>query len=84
MADIDGKPKVISPHVAYKTLIAFVDSLRRGVPAQIDRSLRRTMSGSAQTQMLASLRFLQMIDVHGNVLVSSGRNSRKWVQRVTP
>lgn len=53
--------KAIPPYLSYKTLSNFLDSLKIAVPSRIDRSLMRSMSGTLQKQLVASLEYLGLI-----------------------
>jgi hypothetical protein len=53
------------PYVAHKTLINFVNGLSGGVPAQIDKSIMRSLSGATQSQLIAALRYLDLIESNG-------------------
>jgi hypothetical protein len=55
----------IPPYVSYKTLINFLTTLQREMPTRIDRSTMRSLSGSAQGRLLATLRFFDLIDAEG-------------------
>lgn len=56
-------------YVSYKTFTNFINSLQEsGVPSQIDRSMLKGMSGSAQSAILGSLEYLNLISKTGNVL----------------
>ena len=51
------------PYLAYRTFINYVDGMREtGVPSRIDRSLLRSMSGTAQSQLLGALAFFGLVD----------------------
>lgn len=66
MTDKLEKNGLVPPYVSYKALMNFVETLRRGIPSQIDRSLMRNLSGSMQTQMLTALRYLKLINQQGH------------------
>lgn len=66
MADTVGT-KLLPPYVTFISLMNFVDSLKRGIPGQIDRSLMKTMSGSMQTQMMSALKYLHLVNTQGVV-----------------
>jgi hypothetical protein len=53
--------KMVPPYLSYRTFRTFTDSLRQGIPARVDRTLMRNLSGQIQTQLLAALRYLQLI-----------------------
>ena len=50
-----GAKKPIPPYVAYKTFINFINGLKQGIPARIDRETRNP-SFPAQTQSQLILR----------------------------
>ena len=66
MTDKLERNNLVPPYVSYKALMKFIETLRRGIPSQIDRSLMRNLSGTMQTQMLTALRFLKLIDQQGH------------------
>lgn len=66
-------PKPVPPYVPYRTFLTFTEGLRQGVPGRIDRSLMKSMSGIMQNQLLAALRYLQLIDAKGNTAEALSR-----------
>ncbi|MDD4860083.1 MAG: DUF5343 domain-containing protein [Dehalococcoidales bacterium] len=53
----------LPPYVSYRTFRNFIDRLQQGIPARFDRSFwGETLSGSTGTHLIASLRFLGLID----------------------
>jgi hypothetical protein len=59
----DKGRKRLPPYVSYRTFRNFIDVLQQRMPSRIDRSyLAPTLSGSTITQLMASLRFLGLID----------------------
>jgi hypothetical protein len=52
------------PYVAFATLESFIQRLKanEAVPPQIDKSMMTSMSGAVQSHLLATLRFLGLID----------------------
>src|SRR5258708_3411612 len=61
-----GEKSMLPAYVSYSFFIKFINGLREThLPLQIDKSLMRTASGSQQSSMLASLRFLRLIDEDG-------------------
>lgn len=61
-----SSPKqVIPPYLSHKTFTNFIDSLRAGIPARIDRSVMSSLSGTAQAHLLHALRYLNLIDAEG-------------------
>lgn len=53
------------PYVAYKTLKNFFRSLSQAIPSRIDKSVMRSLSGGAQTQIIQALKYLRLIDTDG-------------------
>jgi uncharacterized protein DUF5343 len=54
------------PCISYKTFSGFIDRLHhRGKPHRIDRSFLAFLSGSNQTQLLAALRYFDLISENG-------------------
>jgi hypothetical protein len=53
------------PYVSYKTFGNFINTLQPQVPSRIDRSIWGEMfSGSTGTQLMAAMRFLNLIDAN--------------------
>jgi hypothetical protein len=52
--------KKIPPYAPYKTFANFLGSMK-DVPTRIDRGLMRSMSGSLQAQLIATLEYLNLI-----------------------
>lgn len=50
-----------------------MESLQQGIPARIDKSLMKNLSGAVQGQILGALRYLSLIDDQGIVTESLGR-----------
>jgi hypothetical protein len=62
----DKSRKRLPPYVSYRTFRNFIDGLQQRMPSRIDRSYWGDMlSGSTGTQLMASLRFLGLIDDYG-------------------
>lgn len=58
--------KHLPPYVSYRTFRNFIDRLQQRLPSRIDRSYwGDLLSGSTGTQLMAALRFLDLIDVNG-------------------
>lgn len=55
-----GRPVV--PYVPFKTFLAALDKLERGMPNQLDRSVWPSYSGAIQGQLLGAFRFLGLMD----------------------
>lgn len=60
-----GGKQVIAPYLSHKTFNNFIDGLRTGVPARIDRSVMSSLSGTAQAHLLHALRYLGLIEQDG-------------------
>jgi Family of unknown function (DUF5343) len=60
-----GTKKVIPPYLSHKTFDNFINGLKTGVPARIDRSVMGSLSGTAQAHLLQTLRYLNLIDAEG-------------------
>jgi len=77
LADMAEKASAVPPYVPYRSFRNFLESLRQGIPARIDRSVMATMSGALQSQLSAALRFLKLIKITGqpNELLSRVVNS---------
>ena len=60
-----------SPSAVYSSWVTVqnaLDALSHGVPPQIDRSLFPGLNWAVQSQLLSGMRFLRLIDEHGNTL----------------
>ena len=58
--------KHLPPYVSYRTFHNFVERLQQRMPSRIDRSYwGELLSGSTGTQLMAALRFLNLIDANG-------------------
>lgn len=57
--------RTIPPYVAWKTFKSFLEGLRISTPSRIDRSLMGTMSGATQSQLITTLRFLDLTTENG-------------------
>jgi hypothetical protein len=51
----------VPPYVPYRSFRNFIESLKQGIPARIDRSVMASMSGALQSQLTACLRYLELI-----------------------
>ncbi len=66
MADDNSGGKRAIPYVSFSTLETLVKDLQEhGVPSRIDRSVMKRFSGGIASQLLTSLRALEMIDGDG-------------------
>ncbi|MCH7922258.1 MAG: hypothetical protein IH975_04385 [Nitrospinae bacterium] len=61
----NAEKKPLPPYVSYKTFKSFIEGLRIAMPGRIDRSLMGTMSGIIQSQVLTSLRYLNLVSAKG-------------------
>jgi hypothetical protein len=58
--------KHLPPYVSYRTFRNFLERLQQRMPSRIDRSYwGDILSGSTGTQLMAALRFLELIDANG-------------------
>lgn len=55
----------VPPYLSFRTFSGFIEGLRKGVPNRIDRSVMPSFSGSNQSQILATLRYLELISPKG-------------------
>jgi hypothetical protein len=53
-------PLTVPPYVSYRSYRNFLDSLKQGIPARIDRSVMASMSGALQSQLTTALRYLNL------------------------
>ena len=62
---MESKQKsAIPPYVPYRTFTNFLDKFKQGVPGRIDRQFMAGMSGGAQSQVTAALRYLGFISAN--------------------
>lgn len=62
----EADKKESPPYVTYATFVTFVKGLREtGVPSQIDKSVLTKLSGSSQSALMPSLRWLGLTDAAG-------------------
>lgn len=57
--------KMAPPYAPYRSFRNYLESLRQGIPSQIDRSVMRNMSGALQSQLTATMRYLGLINASG-------------------
>jgi hypothetical protein len=63
---IEKGRKHLPPYVSYRTFYNFLERLQQHMPSRIDRSYwGDLLSGSTGTQLMAALRFLNLIDING-------------------
>ncbi len=63
--EASDEARAVPPYLPYRTLRTFLDSLRQGIPARIDRTVMRSFAGSVQSSLLSSLRYLNLITPEG-------------------
>src|SRR2546425_8289517 len=51
----------VPPYVPYRSFRNFIESLKQGIRARIDRSVMASMSGALQSQLTSCLRYLELI-----------------------
>ena len=65
-ANSGTRPRAVPPYVPYRTFRNFLESLRDGVPARIDRSVwGQRYSGSSGIQLMTALKVLDLMDEGG-------------------
>jgi hypothetical protein len=63
---IEKRQRRLPPYVSYRTFYNFLERLQQHIPSRIDRSYwGDLLSGSTGTQLMAALRFLNLIDING-------------------
>lgn len=65
MAVTQKDQKRLPPYIAFKTFETFLDSLKGTMPGRIDRGVMKSMSGTAQSQILHALRHFDLVSAHG-------------------
>src|SRR5271167_4302785 len=65
MATDTQEKKAPTPYISWKTFTSFIASIHGKVPAQIDPSILRNMSGTVRSQLLSALKFLELVDADG-------------------
>lgn len=62
---IERRKRHLPPYVSYTTFKNFLIRLQEQIPTRIDRSYwGETLSGSTGTQLIAAMRFLNLVDVN--------------------
>lgn len=80
----DAKEKRLpAPYIAWKSFTSFLANMKGKLPEQIDTSVLTTMSGTAKSQLLSALKFLDLIWPDGTVKdslkkLSETYNTPKW------
>lgn len=72
-----------APYISWKTFMSFIENMRGKVPIQIDSSVLQSMSGTARSQLLSALRFLDLIESDGTVKdslhqLADSYNTENW------
>jgi hypothetical protein len=63
---IEKRQRRLPPYVSYRTFYNFLERLQQHMPSRIDRSYwGELLSGSTGTQLMAALRFLNLVDING-------------------
>lgn len=65
-----AKSKAVPPYVPYRSFRNFLDSLKQGIPARIDRSVMSSYSGALQSQLATALRYLGLTTETGHPTVA--------------
>lgn len=64
--DANAKRAAVPPYIAFQTLKTLLaDSKEHGVPGRIDKTVLTRFSGGVGSQLIAALRFLELIDGFG-------------------
>ncbi len=79
----------VPPYVPYRTFRNFLDILKEGIPARIDRSVwGPRFSGGSGTQLMTALRVLRLIDQEGrpdpaleHLVLAEGDSRREALRR---
>jgi hypothetical protein len=62
MDEANEPKKLTPPYISFKTLLNFLDQLRVGIPHRIDHTVMGKFSGTARTQILTTLKYLQLVN----------------------
>jgi hypothetical protein len=65
LAQSPDPQKTVPPYAPYRSFRNYIDSLKQGIPSQIDRSVLRNMSGALQSQLSSTLRYLGLVNEGG-------------------
>ena len=64
--NVNKRPRAVPPYVPYRTFRNFLESLKDGIPARIDRSVwGQRYSGSSGIQLMTALKVLDLVDEAG-------------------
>jgi hypothetical protein len=84
-----NQKSAIPPYVPYRTFTNFLDKFKQGVPGRIDRQFMAGMSGGAQSQVTAALRYLGFIsgnnlplDLMKTFVVAEGDERKKLLKDI--
>jgi len=88
---IDKSRRRLPPYISYRTFDNFIGRLQQQVPSRIDRSYwGETLSGSTGTQLMAALRFLNLVDTNGKptnqlklIAASKGEQRTEALKEIT-
>ena len=58
--------KAIPPYAPYRSFRNFIESLKQGIPARIDRSVMSSFSGALQSQLTTTMRYLGLTRESGH------------------
>src|SRR5438093_905836 len=62
---VNGTQKALPPYLAHRTFVNFINGLTQGIPARIDKGTLRNLAGSTQGQLIATLRYFELIRADG-------------------
>jgi hypothetical protein len=82
MAETQEK-KQPTPYIPWRTFTSFLSNMHGNVPIQIDTSVLKTFSGTARSQLLSALKFLELIEVDGTAkdslkALADAYNTPEW------
>lgn len=63
MSSEKATERTIPPYISYRTLRSFIESLKKGIPSRIDKTISpiSTMSGSLRSQLFQAIRYLRLV-----------------------
>ena len=86
---IEDTDKLLPPYVPYRTFSTFIEGLKVGGPARVDRSVMKTLSGANQSWLMGALKYLKLIADDGiptdrlrQLVSSEGADRQKRLQDV--
>lgn len=59
---MEENQKRAAPYLPFSTFISGIEALQAGVPEVLDKSMWRSLSGTAQNQIMGALRYFEFID----------------------